>query len=77
MGRVLEHRRDAAQHLAAAEGDFDAAADFDRLLQFGRDEVVELFAQSQLERHASDHTASKTEIGRVKKAKGEFSLRPN
>ena len=69
MRRICQQGGHAAQHLALGEGHFDTGADFDDVRQFIGDEVIELFAQGQIKRHARNHADSKPETGPIKKAK--------
>ena len=63
MGRGFEQGGDAAEDVAMGKGGLDARADLHLSGQLGGDEVIELFAQSQIEGDTSDH-------GEMLKAKG-------
>ena len=55
MGRGFQQRGDAAEDLAMGKGRLDPRAHFHLRGQLGRDEVIELFAQSQIKGDTSDH----------------------
>ena len=52
---LLDERRDHAQHLARAEGNFDTAAHLDPAGEFRRDRIVKFPAQGDFKGDARDH----------------------
>jgi len=67
VGRRLDERRDAAQHLAIGKWNLNAGADFDIAIQFRRNQIIELLAHRHFQRHARDHRARKRQTGTIKK----------
>ena len=63
VGGLLGQPGYAAQHLARAERNLDAAADLDLTGQLRRDEVIELLAERQFQGDAGDHGAWLADLG--------------